>query len=304
MNLPASVRIVEVGPRDGLQNEAKPVPTEEKVRFVDELAASGLADVEVSSFVRPDRVPQLADAKEVFARIRPRPGVRYWALVPNRHGLESAREAGVTHIAVFTAASDGFNRANVNASVEEGLARLKPVIREAKGDGMTVRGYVSTVFGCPYDGEVDPARAAAVSRTLLDGGCDELSLGDTIGVAVPRDVDAVMDAHEAMGVPRERIALHFHDTRGTALANVHAGLQAGVSVFDASAGGLGGCPYAPGATGNLATEDLVYFLWKMNIESRVSLDGVARASGRMSEALGLPLASRARVAWVAGQGGT
>jgi isopropylmalate/homocitrate/citramalate synthase len=295
---------MEVGPRDGLQNEARPVPTGEKVRFVDELADAGLADIEVSSFVRADRIPQLADAGDVFAGIRRRAGVRYWALVPNRRGLDAARAAGVTHISVFTAASDGFNRANINASVEESLARLRPVIREAKGEGMTVRGYVSTVFGCPYDGEVDPARAAAVSRTLLDAGCDELSLGDTIGVAVPRDVDEVMTAHEAMGVPRERIALHFHDTRGTALANVHAGLQAGVSIFDASAGGLGGCPYAPGATGNLATEDLVYFLWKMDIDSGVSLDGVAHASGRMSDALGLPLASRARVAWVAAQGGT
>jgi hydroxymethylglutaryl-CoA lyase len=291
------VRIVEVGPRDGLQNEAKPLPSSVKIDFINALVEAGIQDVEVSSFVRADRVPQLADAAEVFAGIHRLDHVRYWALVPNRRGLDAAREAGARCVAVFTAASDGFNRANVNASVEESLARLKPVIEEAKGHGLAVRGYVSTVFGCPYDGDVDPAAAARVSRTLRDAGCDEISLGDTIGVAVPRDVERVLDAHDAMGVPREHLALHLHDTRGTALANVMAGLRAGITIFDSSAGGLGGCPFAPGATGNVATEDLVYLLDRMGIETGISLDGVARASGIVGQALGAALPSRARAAW-------
>jgi len=293
------VRIVEVGPRDGLQNEPEPIPADAKIAFVDALSAAGLPDVEVTSFVRPDRVPQLADAAEVLDGIARRPGVRYWALVPNAHGLAAALARNVQHIAVFTAASDGFSRANVNASVEESLARLKPVIRDAKGAGRAVRAYVSTVFGCPYDGDVEPVAGARVARTLLDAGADEVSLGDTIGVAAPRDVDAVLDACEAMGVPVSAIGLHFHDTRGTALANVHAGLRRGISTFDASAGGLGGCPFAPGATGNLATEDLVYFLDRMGIESGVSLDAVARASGTVADRLRRPLPSRARAAWAA-----
>lgn len=297
--IPTRVRIVEVGPRDGLQNEKRPVPTASKVAFVNALADAGLQDVEVSSFVRPDRVPQLADAAEVFAGITRKPGVRYWALVPNAKGLESARAAKVSHVAVFTAASDGFSRANVGASVEESLATLKPVIADAKAAGMTVRGYVSTVFGCPYDGDVDPARAAAVSRVLLDAGCDELSLGDTIGVAAPRDVERALAAHEAMRVPRAKIALHMHDTRGTALANVWEGLQQGITTFDASAGGLGGCPFAPGATGNLATEDLLYLLDRMSVATGVSLERIAEASGAIAGALEIKLQSRARAAWEA-----
>lgn len=294
--LPESVRIVEVGPRDGLQNEAQPVPTEAKIRFVEELAAAGLRDVEVSSFVRPDLVPQLADSAEVFSAVHRREGVNYWALVPNSRGLARAVEAGLKHIAVFTAASDGFNRANINASVEESLARLKPVIREARDAGMTVRGYVSTVFGCPYDGEVDPAAGARVSRTLLDSGCDEISLGDTIGVAVPRDVDRVLEAHDAMGVDRAKLALHLHDTYGTAIANVYAGLQGGITVFDSSAGGLGGCPFAPGAAGNVATEDLLYLLGGLGVRTGVDPDAVAAASGRIGDALDRPLPSRVRAA--------
>ncbi len=300
--LPARVRVVEVGPRDGLQNEPRPVPADVKIRFVQALVDAGVRDVEVSSFVRPDLVPQLADAAEVFAGLDRREDVRYWALVPNRRGLEGAREAGITHVAVFTAASEGFNRANVNAGVEEALARLKPVIREARDAGLTVRGYVSTVFGCPYDGDVEPAVGARVSRTLLDSGCDEISLGDTIGVAAPPDVDRVLEAHDALGVPRERLALHLHDTRGTALANVVAGLRGGITSFDSSAGGLGGCPFAPGATGNLATEDLLYLLERMGVETGISLPGVARASGIVAEALGATLPSRARSAWAAEEG--
>ena len=301
MTSPA-IRIFEVGPRDGLQNEPDPVPTAEKIAFVESLVTAGLTDVEVGSFVRPDLVPQLADSEQVFRGIEKKPGVRYWTLVPNRRGLERARDAGVEHVAVFTAASDGFNRANINASVEESLARLKPVIREAKDAGLVVRGYVSTVFGCPYDGPVEPSAGARVSRTLLDSGCDEISLGDTIGVAVPAGVDAVLAAHEAMGVPRNVLALHLHDTRGTALANVHAGIQAGVTAFDSSAGGLGGCPFAPGATGNLATEDLLYLLQESGLDPGVSFDGVAGASGRISQVLGRPLSSRARAAWASKRG--
>lgn len=299
MSRPDRVRIVEVGPRDGLQNEPRPVAADVKIAFVHALQDAGLRDIEVSSFVRPDLIPQLSDAPEVFAGLERRSGVRYWALVPNARGLQGARENAVDHVAVFTAASDGFNRANTNASVEESLARLKPVIGEAREAGLVVRGYVSTVFGCPYDGDVEPARAAAVSRNLHDAGCTEISLGDTIGVAVPADVSRVLAAHDAMGVPRDAIALHLHDTRGTALANVYAGLEEGIAIFDSSAGGLGGCPFAPGATGNLATEDLVYFLDEMGIESGVSFEGVAKASGIIADALGTPLPSRARAAWAA-----
>ncbi len=293
------VRIVEVGPRDGLQNEARKVATSAKISFVDALAAAGLRDVEVSSFVRPDLVPQLADAAAVFAGIARRAGVAYWALVPNAKGLEAARAAGVTHVAVFTAASDGFSRANTGVSVEESLARIVPLVAEARGLAMTVRGYVSTVFGCPFDGDVDPAFAASVSRRLLDAGCEELSLGDTIGVAAPRDVERALAAHDDLGVPHAKIALHFHDTRGTALANVWEGMRQGIATFDASAGGLGGCPFAPGATGNLATEDLVYFLDRMGVESGVSLPGVAKASGDVAAGAGITLHSRARAAWTA-----
>jgi hydroxymethylglutaryl-CoA lyase len=297
--LPRSVRIVEVGPRDGLQNEACPVPTDVKIRFVEELAAAGLPDVEVSSFVRPDLVPQLADGGEVFAGLTRRRETRYWALVPNARGLAGAMDAGVTHVAVFTAASDGFNRANINASVEESLARLKPVITEAKAARLTVRGYVSTVFGCPYDGAVDPAQAARVSRTLRDAGCDEISLGDTIGVAVPSDLERVLAAHDAMGLNRGDLALHLHDTYGLAAANVYAGLQSGITTFDSSAGGLGGCPFAPGASGNLATEDLLHLLHGLEIETGVDLDAVMAASGRIGEALVRRLPSRVRQARMA-----
>ncbi len=297
--LPDSVRVVEVGPRDGLQNECVIVPSATKIAFATGLAAAGLTDVEVTSFVRKDRVPQLADAHDVMAGLEQREGVRYWALVPNARGLEGAMAAGVTHIAVFTAASDGFNRANVNAGVDEALARLRPVIADALAAGVTVRGYVSTAFGCPYDGAVDPARAADVSAALTDAGCVEISLGDTIGVAVPRDVDDIVEAHVDVGLSRDRIALHLHDTRGAALANVYAGMLNGIRAFDASAGGLGGCPFAPGATGNLATEDLLYFLEGLEIETDVSLAGVAAASGRMGEALGRVLPSRAWAAFVA-----
>jgi hydroxymethylglutaryl-CoA lyase len=299
VTLPARVRIFEVGPRDGLQNEAAPVPTAAKIAFVDALADAGLRDIEVSSFVRPDRVPQLADAADVFAGIARRPGVKYWALVPNAKGLEAARAAKVEHVAFFTAASDGFNRANIGMTVDESLAMLAPLVASAREAKLTVRGYVSTVFGCPYDGAVDPHRAARVARALLDAGCEEISLGDTIGVAAPSDISRALAACDAAGIHRTRLALHFHDTRGTALANVVEGLREGVTTFDSSAGGLGGCPFAPGATGNVATEDLVYAFDRMGIETGVSFEGVARASGIIAAAISKPLASRARAAWAA-----
>jgi hydroxymethylglutaryl-CoA lyase len=299
VRLPEKVRIVEVGPRDGLQNEARPLDRHSKIEFIQALARAGLADIEVGSFVRPELVPQLADSDEIFVRLEKREGCRYWVLVPNERGLERAKAVGATHVAAFVAATDGFSRANVNATVEESLARIKPVIRDARDSGMTVRGYVSTVFGCPYEGRVEPRMAARVSRTLLDSGCDEVSLGDTVGVAVPADVDRVIAAHDDLGVDRARIGLHFHDTRGTALANVYAGLLQGVTTYDSSAGGLGGCPFAPGAAGNLATEDLVYLLNGLGIECGVSLERVAAASGRVGELLGRALPSRARAAFEA-----
>jgi hydroxymethylglutaryl-CoA lyase len=299
LKLPQRVRIVEVGPRDGLQNERDPVPTAAKVAFVNALSRAGFKDIEVSSFVRADKIPQLADAGEVFAKIERRPDVKYWALVPNEKGLDSARAANVEHIAVFTAATDGFSRANVGVGVEESLKKLAPVIDRARAQEMSVRGYVSTVFGCPYEGSVDPDRGANVARLLLDAGCEEISLGDTIGVAVPADVMRVLDAVERRNIPFDRIALHLHDTRGTALANVLAGLERGIAIFDSSAGGLGGCPFAPGATGNLATEDLLYFLHGMSIETGISFDNAALASGLIGESLGKPLPSRARAAWAA-----
>jgi isopropylmalate/homocitrate/citramalate synthase len=299
VSFPARVRIVEVGPRDGLQNEAAPIPAGAKIAFVDALTDAGFSDIEVTSFVRADRVPQLADGAEVFAGIRRKPGVKYWALVPNAKGLEAARAAGAAHVAVFTAASDGFNRANIGAGVDEALARLAPVIAAAKDAKLGVRGYVSTVFGCPYDGDVDPARAARVTRALLDAGCDEVSLGDTIGVAVPSDVPRVLAAHDAAGIPRAKLALHLHDTRGTALANVVEGLREGITTYDSSAGGIGGCPFAPGATGNVATEDILYLLDEMGIATGISFEKVAQASGPIAAALGKGLPSRARAAWAA-----
>ena len=226
--LPERVRVVEVGPRDGLQNEPRALGTRVKLDFVEALAESGLTDIEVSSFVRPDRVPQLADADEVFAALDEKPGVRYWALVPNETGLRRALEVGVRHIAVLASATEGFSRANVNAGAGEALTSLEPVVALARHAGAEVRGYVSTVFGCPYDGEVPPRQAARATKALFDMGCSEVSLGDTIGVAVPTDIPRVLEAHDAAGVERSRLALHLHDTRGTALANVWAGLTEGI----------------------------------------------------------------------------
>jgi hydroxymethylglutaryl-CoA lyase len=287
--LPTSVRVTEVGPRDGLQNEPEPIPTAAKEAFVRALVAAGLRDVEVSSFVRPDRVPQLADADDLFRRLGPPPpGVVYGALVPNERGLERALAAGVGKVAVFTAATETFNRRNVGASVEETVARFVPVVRGAHAAGLPVRGYVSTAFFCPFEGRTPPERTAEVCARLRDVGCDEVDVGDTIGAATPADVARVLDA-VLPRVPTERLVLHFHDTRGTALANVVEGMRRGVSAFDASAGGLGGCPFAPGAAGNLATEDLLYLLEGMGVETGVSLEGMRRASAVVEAARGRPL---------------
>ncbi|MGZ8438311.1 MAG: hydroxymethylglutaryl-CoA lyase, partial [Candidatus Limnocylindrales bacterium] len=252
------VRIYEVGPRDGLQNEAASIPTATKQRFIELLTAAGLREIEATSFVAPSAVPQLADADRLLGELPRRPGVRYPVLVPNLRGLARAEAAGAEAIAVFTAATDAFTQANIGMTVDESIAAFEPVLERAGELGWWRRGYVSTAFGCPYTGSVDPARAVEVALKLLALGLDEVCFGDTIGVGVPSQVTGLTALAVAAGVPLARLAYHFHDTRGTALANVAAGLDAGVRCFDSSAGGTGGCPYAPGAAGNLATEDLVY----------------------------------------------
>ena len=283
--LPQSVRVVEVGPRDGLQNIAVTVPTSVKVHFVDLLSASGLPVVEVTSFVSPRAVPRLADAAEVFGAVARRPGTRYPVLVPNLKGMERALAAGAREVAVFTAASEGFTRHNINATIEESLQSFQPVIELARREGVGVRGYVSTAFGCPYDGYVPPAQVLEVTRRLFELGVEEVSIGDTIGVATPGSVRAVLGALLER-FTAERLAVHFHDTRGTALANVLAALELGIATVDAAAGGLGGCPYAPGASGNLATEDLLYMLHGMGIETGVDLDAVTAATRYLAAQLG------------------
>ena len=290
-SLPKRITVVEVGPRDGLQNEHALIPTEMKVRFVDALSSAGLPAIEVTSFVSPKAIPQLADADDVLRAIKRKPGVRYPVLVPNERGFERALAAGAHEIAVFTAASETFNRHNINATIAESIERFKPVVAGAKKHDMRVRGYVSTCFGCPYEGPIRPAAVLDVVMKLLALGIDEISIGDTIGVATPGQV-AELCALLLKKIDAGRLALHLHDTRGTALANVVAGLQSGVAIFDASAGGLGGCPFAPGAAGNLATEDLIYMLDGMGIESGVSLDKVVHASALLATQLNHPLTSK------------
>jgi len=289
--VPGRLRVVEVGPRDGLQNEPGFVPTGAKVRFIDLLSEAGFGVVEVTSFVSPRAVPQLADAEEVLRAIRRRPGVRYPVLVPNLRGLERALGAGAQEIAVFTAASETFNLKNINMSVARSLEVIAEVVREARGAGLWVRGYVSVCFGCPYEGQVDPEKVLGVAGRLLELGVDEVSIGDTTGVATPRQVEETV-GRLLKELPAERLALHFHDTRGTALANVLTGLLMGISAFDSSAGGLGGCPFAPGASGNLATEDLLYMLQGMGIETGVDLDKVVAATRFILGVLNRPPASR------------
>jgi hydroxymethylglutaryl-CoA lyase len=291
VSLPAAVTIVEVGPRDGLQNEPASLPVDARVALVDALSDAGLPVIEVGAFVSRKWVPQMAATDEVCARIRRRPGTRYTALVPNLTGLDRASAAGLADVAVFAAASETFSRRNINRSIDESLEIYREVCRAAGARGMRVRGYLSTCFGCPYEGAVPAARVADLSARLLDMGVDQVSVSDTIGVAHPAQVHEVLDAVLAR-VPLDRVALHFHDTRGTALANVYAGLLRGVTTFDASCGGLGGCPYAPGASGNLATEDLVYVLDGFGIRSGVRIDAVMAASTAVAAALGRPLASR------------
>ncbi len=287
----SQILITEVGPRDGLQNEKGLVPTEAKLAFLEALVDAGVTRLEAGSFVSPKWVPAMADTPEIYQRLKRRPGVKYIALVPNLRGLEGALALQVTDIAVFTAASETFNKKNINMSIGESLAGIREVARIAKQNGMWIRGYVSTCFGCPYEGKVPPAKVAEVAGQLAEIGVDELSIGDTIGVATPNQVPEIV-ALAAERTPLENIALHFHDTRGTALANVLAGLEAGVRKFDSSAGGLGGCPYAPGASGNLATEDLLYMLHGMGHESGIDLDKVVAASRGIADALGRALPSR------------
>jgi len=285
-HLPERVTVYEVGPRDGLQNEAETLPVEVRAEFVDRLTDAGLPAIEVGSFVSPKAIPQLADTEELYRRIHTASGVRYPALVPNLRGLERALEVGVREIAVFTAATETFNQKNVHAGVDESIERFRPVVARAREEKIRVRGYVSTAFGCPYEGEVAPEAVREVVHKLLDLPVDEISVGDTIGVATPAGVYDVIEALYDSGVTRAVLALHFHDTRGTALANVYAGLECGVTTFDASAGGLGGCPYAPGASGNLATEDLLYLLDGLGIETGVTLPKVVEASRFMAARLG------------------
>lgn len=287
----ARVTVVEVGPRDGLQNESVSIPTDSKVAFVDALSLAGLPVIEVSAFVNPKRVPQMADAADVFARLTRRSGVRYTALVPNLAGLDRAVAAGVTEVAIFAAASEGFSRANINQSVDDALSAYAAVCARADQLGVRVRGYLSTAFGCPYDGVVPVDRVVSITERLLDMGVFEVAVSDTIGVAQPGQVTAVVEALTSR-VDVARLALHFHDTRGTALANVLAGLMGGVRTFDASAGGLGGCPFAPGASGNLATEDLIYMLDGLGVETGVSLAGVREASALVGARLDHALPSR------------
>jgi hydroxymethylglutaryl-CoA lyase len=285
------ITVVEVGPRDGLQNEHAAVSTADKIAFIDRLSAANLPVIEVSAFVSPKWVPQMADAAQLFAAIRRRPGTRYTALVPNLPGLDRAVDAGVTEVAIFASSTETFSRRNINQSIDESLAGYQQVCDRALAAGMRVRGYLSTAFGCPFEGAVAPDRVADMTARLIDLGVFEVAVSDTIGIAHPGQVPRVLEA-VLTRVPVEKIALHFHDTRGTALANVLTALPFGVATFDASAGGLGGCPYAPGAAGNLATDDLIYMLNGLGIDTGVSLPALSEASAFIATRLDHPLASR------------
>lgn len=288
---PATVRIVEVGARDGLQNEKTIVPAATKIELIDRLSATGLRTIETTSFVSPKWVPQLADAAEVFGGIAKKPGVAYPVLVPNLQGYERAREVGASEVAIFTAASEAFNRKNINASIDESIERFIPVLERARDDGVKVRGYVSTVLGCPYQGEVPLADVVRVARRLHDLGCYEVSLGDTIGIGTPGKARAMLRA-VAAEVPMPALAVHFHDTRGQALANILACLEEGVAVVDSSVSGTGGCPYAKGATGNVASEDVVYMLEGLGISTGIDLPALVATGLWLSEQLGRETGSR------------
>jgi hydroxymethylglutaryl-CoA lyase len=282
VKLPSAVTIYEVGPRDGLQNEARQVPTAEKIRFIDALVAAGIRDIEITSFVSPKWIPQLADAVEVARGVQRVAGVRMSALVPNRRGLDTALAAGMKEIAVFMSASETHNKKNVNKTIAETLAAFRDTVPPALAAGMRVRAYVSTVYGCPYEGAVDPAKAVELSRALRELGCYQISLGDTIGVANPRQVRDVLGRVLAE-IPAPEVAVHFHDTRGTALANILVAVEMGITTVDAALGGLGGCPYAPGASGNVSTEDVVYMLEGMGVRTGIDLDKLVDC-GRMASA--------------------
>lgn len=292
MSLPQSVVITEVGPRDGLQNESMFVPTATKVAWINQLSNAGFRHIEVSSFVHPKWIPQLADAVEVFSAIERKESVTYSALVPNERGLERAFQAGVDAVSIFMSASESHNQKNINKSIAETYPVLAPVVGKAKAAGLPVRGYVSTVFGCPYEGQVDEDQVLSVVRHLLDMGVDELSLGDTIGVAVPSQVTSLVEKLEKQ-IELYRIALHFHDTYGMAMANVWAGLTSGITRFDGSLGGLGGCPYAPGASGNVATDDLLYLFEKLGVDTGIDRMAAVRAADWLEKETGLHLPSHA-----------
>src|SRR5688572_13364863 len=289
---PDFVKVVEVGPRDGLQNEPRELPTEVKLELIERLAEAGLRSVEATAFVSPKWVPQMADHTEVLERIRRRPGVSYPVLTPNLKGFEAARAAGATEVAIFGAASESFSRRNINCSIAESLDRFRPVAQAAKGAGVKVRGYVSCVLGCPYEGEVAPGRVAEVAQALYGMGCYEVSLGDTIGVGTPGKTKAMLKAC-AERIPVEHLAGHYHDTYGQALANTYASLELGVRTFDASVAGLGGCPYAAGASGNVATEDVVYMLHGLGMETGIDLDRLVATGTWISELLKRDYGSKA-----------
>ena len=295
MNTPARVRIVEVGPRDGLQNEKNLIATADKIELINRLSATGLRSIEATSFVSPKWVPQLADAADVVAGILRQPGVSDPVLVPNLQGYERARAVGVTEVAVFSAASEAFNRKNINASIDESIERFLPVMERAAADGVKVRGYVSTVLGCPYQGDVPLADVVRVARRLHALGCYEISLGDTIGIGTPAKARAMLHA-VASEVPMAALAVHFHDTRGQALANLLACLEEGVAVVDAAVSGTGGCPYAPGASGNVATEDVVYMLEGMGVHTGVDLDRLVDTGRWLAARLGRASGSKVTLA--------
>ncbi|QEX21931.1 3-hydroxy-3-isohexenylglutaryl-CoA/hydroxy-methylglutaryl-CoA lyase [Hypericibacter adhaerens] len=291
MRLPRSVRMIEVGPRDGLQNEMKPVPAATKIQLIDKLSASGLREIEAGAFVSPKWVPQMADSAEVLAGIERWPDRRYPVLVPNLKGYEAAAAGKADEIAIFAAASESFSQRNINCSIAESIERFRPVAEAAGRDHVPMRGYVSCALGCPYEGAIAPAKVAEVSKALLDLGCYEISLGDTIGVGTPGKAQAMVEA-VAVQVPRERLAVHFHDTYGQALSNILATLELGIATVDSSVAGLGGCPYAPGASGNVASEDVLYMLTGLDIETGVDLDLLAEAGAFICQALGRQPASR------------
>jgi len=291
LDFPQRATVYEVGPRDGLQNEPNPVPTEVKVELVNRLSDAGLPYIEVSSFVHPRWIPQLGDAEDVFADITRREGIRYGALVPNLRGLERAKGVGLRDVALFISSSEAHNKRNLNRSIDESFDEIERVMNTLRGTGCWTRGYVSMVFGCPYEGDVDIDRVRKVVARLIDLGVDQVSLGDTVGLASPVSVSERVQAI-TKDLPADRMALHFHDTRGTALANVLAGLDAGITIFDGAVGGLGGCPYAPGATGNVATEDLVQMLHAMGVETGVDLDALTDAAAFIEEKLGKRLPGR------------